>query len=61
MSIPKSTRSEILDRVTCLYCFKILHWHFIGRLSCLRASENQDEKYHLIANAANKYYHLIEL
>lgn len=59
MSIPKSTRSRVLGHIAYLYYPRITHWHYIGSFSRLGAGLQEDEKYHLIANAANKFWNLV--
>ena len=52
----------VLDKINQTYYPIIMEYHLLG--SChyfVKAQPNAPEKYHLIANAANKFWNLIEL
>lgn len=59
----KSKQSIVFNIVKDLYCPHIVKWFDLDYLNMtkLKAISNSPEHYHIIANAANKYYELVAI
>lgn len=58
----KSKQSIVFNKVQDLYCPHIVTWLDLDYLNMtLKAISNSPEHYHIIANAANKFYELVTL
>lgn len=56
----KSKQSITFNKLKTLYYPYISEWYY-PRSNRMKAFSNSPEEYHLIANAANKFWELIEL
>ena len=58
----KSKQSNVFDKVRDLYYPHIERWLYLApECQLLKAVSNSPEHYHIIANAANKFYELVTL
>lgn len=59
----KSKQLIVFDKIRNLYQPKIKIWWFRRDILCveLRASSDSPENYHILANAANKFYELVAI